>query len=583
MDVFDLFAKLTMDTSEYEQKLSNAEKGANDLKDKWNSGTQQITSGLKNVGVGVGIFAGIGTAAFKAADNVSKNLDEIDKMSQKIGISAEAYQEWDAVLEHSGASISSLQPIMKTLSNQAQSGAEEFKKLGISEEEVANLSKEDLFSRVIEGLQGMEDGTERTAIASKLLGRGATELGALLNTSAEDTQAMKDRVHELGGVMSDDAVKQGAQFQDSLTDLKASFKGAGNSLLTELLPPLIDLMDKTAEFVASGGLEEIINLLKTLAPVIIGVVSAFAGFKIVTGIISIIQGVVTVFTTLSVLVPILTASFAPLIASMLPFIAVGAAIVAAGVLIYKNWDTIKEKAGELKENISEKWNNIKDTISDKWNAVKDTTSKAWDAIKNKVEENGGGIKGVILTYTDAYKAVWQGAFDVINQATGGKLGEAVSIVGSKLGEIGSSFLSLGSSALTWGKDLIDNFIGGLLAKWESLKKTVSNIAGSIKDLIGFSEPKKGPLSNFHTYAPDMMDLFMKGINDNKSKLINTVTDAFDFQNYITAPSMIDGKISGVGGAGIGSTYNITFNQPVDSAMDVARAIREEAQYGLIGG
>lgn len=89
-------------------------------------------------------------------------------------------------------------------------------------------------------------------------------------------------------------------------------------------------------------------------------------------------------------------------------------------------------------------------------------------------------------------------------------------------------------AKDWGKDLIQNFIDGLLAKWEALKSTVKDIAGSIKDFLGFSEPKLGPLSNFHTYAPDMMDLFMQGIKDNKSDLLDTVADAFDFEDLIGA-------------------------------------------------
>ena len=50
----------------------------------------------------------------------------------------------------------------------------------------------------------------------------------------------------------------------------------------------------------------------------------------------------------------------------------------------------------------------------------------------------------------------------------------------------------------------------------------------IKDFIGFSEPDKGPLSNFHTYAPDMMDLFIKGIKDNEKKLTNQISKTFDF-------------------------------------------------------
>lgn len=80
----------------------------------------------------------------------------------------------------------------------------------------------------------------------------------------------------------------------------------------------------------------------------------------------------------------------------------------------------------------------------------------------------------------------------------------------------------------WGKDLIDNFISGIKQKWENLKKTVSDVAQSVKDFLGFSEPKKGPLSNFHTYAPDMMDLFAKGIRDNEDVVTDQIEKSFDF-------------------------------------------------------
>ena len=83
-------------------------------------------------------------------------------------------------------------------------------------------------------------------------------------------------------------------------------------------------------------------------------------------------------------------------------------------------------------------------------------------------------------------------------------------------------------AKTWGKDLISNFISGLKQKWENLKRTVSDIAQSIKDRLGFSEPKLGPLSNFHTYAPDMMDLFAKGIRDNENVITDQIEKSFDF-------------------------------------------------------
>lgn len=76
-------------------------------------------------------------------------------------------------------------------------------------------------------------------------------------------------------------------------------------------------------------------------------------------------------------------------------------------------------------------------------------------------------------------------------------------------------------AKNWGKDLVQNFIDGIKAKWEKLKSTVTDLASTIKSLLGFSEPEEGPLSNFHTYAPDMMELFATGIKQN----LNLITDA----------------------------------------------------------
>lgn len=76
-------------------------------------------------------------------------------------------------------------------------------------------------------------------------------------------------------------------------------------------------------------------------------------------------------------------------------------------------------------------------------------------------------------------------------------------------------------AKEWGKDLVQNFIDGIKAKWENLKSTVTDLASTIKSLLGFSEPEEGPLSNFHTYAPDMMELFASGIRQN----LGLITDA----------------------------------------------------------
>ena len=86
----------------------------------------------------------------------------------------------------------------------------------------------------------------------------------------------------------------------------------------------------------------------------------------------------------------------------------------------------------------------------------------------------------------------------------------------------------------WGRDLINNFTSGISSAWQTGKNTVVGVANTIGNLIGFSEPKEGPLSNFHTFAPDMMKLFAEGIRDNEQMLQDTVAEAFNFQPTIKA-------------------------------------------------
>ena len=268
--LFTLAAVLQLDKSNYEKGLSEAESGAE------KSGSK-ISKAFSTVGkiakVGGAAVVGLGAATYTAgkkfvgaAGDVASYGDNIDKMSQKMGISSTAYQEWDAILQHSGSSMDAMKTSMKTLANAAQSGSDAFSKLGISEEEVSTLSQEDLFAKVISGLQNMEEGTERTYLSSQLLGRGATELGALLNTSAEDTEKMRQKVHDLGGVMSEDAVKASAAYQDSLQDMQTAFQGLSKKLMGNFLPGLTKVMDGiTSLFSGNGdGVKQISDGIQTI-------------------------------------------------------------------------------------------------------------------------------------------------------------------------------------------------------------------------------------------------------------------------------------------------------------------------------
>lgn len=261
MDVFDLMATIRLDSTQYEQGLSDAENKASSFGSKLSSGLGTAAKvGTAAVGaVAAGVTAA--SAAFVGATNeLSMYGDAIDKNSQKLGISAEAYQEWDAILQHSGSSASALKPAMKTLQKEAQSGSEAFQRLGLSQEQVASMSKEDLFAATISGLQGITDENERAALATELLGKGAIEMGALLNTSAEDTEAMRQKVHELGGVMSDEAVKAAAKYRDTLQDMRTAMDGLKRNLVSQFLPSVTSVMEGITDIFtgdSDGGLAKV--------------------------------------------------------------------------------------------------------------------------------------------------------------------------------------------------------------------------------------------------------------------------------------------------------------------------------------
>lgn len=277
MDLFDIAAKIRLDSSEFEKGLENANEKGENFSRKLKTGlkTGAAIGGSAVTALGSGVVA-LGKNFVDGVTDVSAYGDAIDKNSQKMGISAEAYQEWDFVLQHSGSSIDAMGRGMMTLSKQAESNSDAFEKLGITQEDLATLNKEDLFEKTIEGLQALGEGVERDALAAELFGGSAKELGPLLNTSADEVEAMRKQVHNLGGIMSDDAVKAAAGFQDSLQNLKTTVSGIKRSFLSDFLPSVSKVSDGLTKLFSGDkenglkdiqdGIDELINNLTDKLP-----------------------------------------------------------------------------------------------------------------------------------------------------------------------------------------------------------------------------------------------------------------------------------------------------------------------------
>ena len=251
---------------------------------------QKIGEVLKTVGkamataaaaIGAGAVAA-GKKIWDMANDTAAAGDTVDKMSQKLGLSAKAYQEWDYVLSQSGADIESMGAGFKSLTNlvdKATSGndaaAASFEKLGISTKELKDMSREDIFALTVKRMQEMGDTTDRAALANTIFGKSGQNLAPLLNQTAEATQDLKDKAHDLGFIMSDEAVDASVKFTDSMDTLKRTFEGVKNNITSELLPGLTSITDGLALLLTGSdgakdkiksGASEIVNSIKKAIP-----------------------------------------------------------------------------------------------------------------------------------------------------------------------------------------------------------------------------------------------------------------------------------------------------------------------------
>lgn len=270
-EIFRLFGSILIDSTEADKSLSKTDSGAKKVQEALG---KAVAGAAKFAAGAAAAMSAAGAAVFKFADSVASVGDNIDKQSQKLGLSAKAYQEWDAILGHCGASIDSMKDGMKTLTQAIAAGSDDqvaaFQAIGLSLDQVKSMSTEDVFSAVITGLQGMEEGATRSQLATTLMGEASQELGPLLNTSAEDTEKMRQAVNELGGVMSDDAVAASASFKDALQDLTTIGTGFKNSVGSMVLPYVTEAMTAITDGFRQDGIVGMANAA-------VEIVSDFAG------------------------------------------------------------------------------------------------------------------------------------------------------------------------------------------------------------------------------------------------------------------------------------------------------------------
>ena len=263
-ELFKLIGRVIVDASGANQALDGTDKKAKDVTnglggymDKLKSWAAAARAAIAGSAIAKGL-----KEVWDISSQVAEIGDNVDKSSQKFMLSRVAYQEWAFVAERSGFEIETLGNAVVNLSKKVGEGKEDIlgvlEEIGISAADAMTATPEELFDMVITGLQGVDESTRRAYLADKLFGDAAKQLNPLLNTSAEETQKLKDEVHALGGVMSDQLIDQSAKFQDAQTNLQTAWDGVKYHLAENTLPGMTQIVDGLTQMLTGdfkGGLE----------------------------------------------------------------------------------------------------------------------------------------------------------------------------------------------------------------------------------------------------------------------------------------------------------------------------------------
>lgn len=256
----------------------------------------------------------------------------------------------------------------------------------------------------------------------------------------------------------------------------------------------------------------------------------------------------------------------------------------------ETWGNVKESTSEtwenIKSNLSEKWESIKSSASTTWDSLKTTVSTTWDNVKEKTSTTWENIKSTLTEKWESIKTSASNTWDSMKTAVSQAWTNIKTTIKTTINDIIQS-------ALTWGSDMVSNFASGISSAWGTLKSSVSSMAGHVKSFVGFSEPEEGPLSDFHTYAPDMMELFAKGIKDNEYKVVGNAENVASkiknaFSNDYAVPNITTSSANSFNGSTSGSSTPVSGSVSVvnnftingGNASEISDTVAEKIQEAL---
>lgn len=482
-----------------------------------------LVSGLKTAGVAVSTLAtaatATGTKLFNMANGVSKYGDEIEKNSQRVGMSAEAYQKWDYAMQISGTSMQDCTVGLKTLTNKfddaihgSEGAVETFARLGLSMEDISGMSREDLFATVVSSLQNVKDETEKAAIANDLFGRSGQNLLPMFNMTNEATKDLLDETEKYGLVMSDQAVKDSAAFQDSLTKLSSTMKGTKNSMVGELLPGITQVMDGLSDLVAGNegateqiqqGAENVIQTINGLLPNLSTLILTIAS-AVMTSAPSILQSLATgIIEALPILIPAAVSMITQITESLITLLPM--LVSAAFEILFALANGIAEAIPTLIPQIVEVVTQIVQTLIENAPTLIMAAIELIFALANGLID---AIPQLLEAVPSLITAVCDGLINNLPQIIEMGLRLVISLVQGIIQNIPrivaaipqiisslvSGFMSQMSKVLEIGRNLVTGIWNGISAAgswlWDKITGWANSIISGIKGLFGIRSPSK---------------------------------------------------------------------------------------------
>lgn len=336
------------------------------------------------------VAASIGAVTVKSASWA----DDINTMSKVYSIGTRELQQYSAAAELVDVDVETIAKSHSKLTKQMNSAAdgtgasaEAFEKLGV---DVTNADgslrdADAVWQDTIVALGQVENETERDAIAMQLMGKSAQELNPLIEDGGEAYKNLADTLAKYDlDYIDQETLDQANAFNDSLDTIKAvgmvAFQQIGTQLAAYLAPAMervVDLVGQIAAWFTSLSPET-----QALIATIAGVVAVLAPLLLGLGKISF--AISSIMSLVSTLGPVIGALAGPIGI----VIAIIAAVIAVGVLLYKNWDTIKAKALAFKDQVVATFEAFKAKVKAQFDAIK-------NAIVTPIQNAIDKVKGII--------------------------------------------------------------------------------------------------------------------------------------------------------------------------------------------